>query len=144
MPKYAVIKDGVVVNIAEWDGVSPWESGGDSVVDVSLLPVGKGASYDGQDFVAADPVTIPLNEQYTPQKFGLKVLADLGLVVKGADSAKIFDIAKNLSPFLPMLYMGLLQPFLDNLGQLPIDGIIITKPVIDQMKQELSEYLDGK
>jgi len=50
--RMAIIKNGVVTNIAVWDGVSEWEPDGDAVVDVSDLRVGIGYTYDGETFTA--------------------------------------------------------------------------------------------
>lgn len=55
MKRIAMIKDGTVVNISVWDGVSPWNPGSQYVlVDITDLPhVDIGFTYDGINFNAA-------------------------------------------------------------------------------------------
>lgn len=56
MKLIAMIKNGVVLNIAEWDGVSVWNPGPEwTLVDVTGLMVGIGYLYDGTKFVAPPP-----------------------------------------------------------------------------------------
>lgn len=51
MKRIAVIKNGAVINIAVWDGVSVWSPSGDQTVDVTARPeIGIGWTYDGANF----------------------------------------------------------------------------------------------
>ena len=57
--RIAIIENGVVVNVALWDGVTTWNPRG-TTVDVTDKPsVGPRWTYDGADFIApprpADP-----------------------------------------------------------------------------------------
>ena len=58
MLRIAMIKDGVVLNIADWDGVSPWSPSGFTLVDITHktdttgAPVNVGCTTDGVTFVA--------------------------------------------------------------------------------------------
>ncbi len=52
MLRMAIIEDGLVINTARWDGVSPWNPGDTYVLlDVTDKPtVCKGWRYDGENF----------------------------------------------------------------------------------------------
>lgn len=57
MKKIAIIKDGIVQNIAIWDESSDWEPSADILVDVTGMFVGPGFSWDGENFSApVEPV----------------------------------------------------------------------------------------
>lgn len=57
--RIAIIKNGVVENIAVWDGVSPWNPPADSKVDITAKPdIVIGAAYDGKDFTNPAPKPI--------------------------------------------------------------------------------------
>ncbi|EFG2177740.1 hypothetical protein [Escherichia coli] len=62
---YAVVQNGVVVNIAVWDGESEWNPS-DGVAVLAEEGVGVGWSYDGKKFIkpASKPdAVIPPGEQ---------------------------------------------------------------------------------
>lgn len=64
---YAVVNNGVVVNIAVWDGESEWKPT-DGVAVLAEDGVGVGWSYDGKKFIkpASKPdAVIPPGEQAT-------------------------------------------------------------------------------
>jgi hypothetical protein len=50
MKRIAMIKNGIVQNIALWDGVSPWSPEGFILVDVTNLDVGPGFTYSNGVF----------------------------------------------------------------------------------------------
>lgn len=55
MKRMAMIENGVVVNIAEWDGVSTWQPGSQfTLVDITGTLVDIGWTYDGSTFTAAE------------------------------------------------------------------------------------------
>lgn len=58
MKTIAMIQEGVVVNLALWDGVSNWNPPGYTLVDVTGQFVDLGYLYDGQNF-SAPPTTPP-------------------------------------------------------------------------------------
>ena len=50
--RIAMIKDGIVLNIAIWDGVSNWDPGGYLLVDITdQNEVDIGWNYDGTNFI---------------------------------------------------------------------------------------------
>ena len=53
---YAVVNNGIVVNIAVWDGESEWEPT-DGVAVLAEDGVGVGWSYDGEKFIK--PADVP-------------------------------------------------------------------------------------
>lgn len=51
MKRIAMVKDGVVDNIAAWDGISDWNPEGYQLIDISDKPsVDIGDLYDGSNF----------------------------------------------------------------------------------------------
>ncbi len=58
--KIALIRDGIVENIASWDGESGWEPSGFTAVDVTELPLVRiGDIYDGETFTTPEPEPPP-------------------------------------------------------------------------------------
>lgn len=65
--RMALIKVGVVQNVAVWDGSSIWNTAGFTAIDVTNQPnVGPGWTYDGRDFSA--PPTAELAEDIDKQQ----------------------------------------------------------------------------
>lgn len=60
MRRIAMIKNGVVQNIALWDGEAPWSPEGFILVDVTTLDVGP--SYTYLDGVFSQPQELPSTE----------------------------------------------------------------------------------
>lgn len=51
MKRIAMITNGLVVNVSDWDGVTPWHPGDQYIlIDVTGTAVGPGWTYDGHDF----------------------------------------------------------------------------------------------
>lgn len=49
--RIAMIKDGIIQNIALWDGIAEWKPAGYELIDISnRLEVDIGWAYDGQSF----------------------------------------------------------------------------------------------
>jgi hypothetical protein len=57
MAIYAIIENGTVINVVEWDGVSNWSppSGATALLPPDGTQFGVGYTYDGQQFVAPPP-----------------------------------------------------------------------------------------
>lgn len=60
---YAVVEDGVVTNLAVWDGESDWEPETGIAVKVES-PCGIGWGYDGENFVAPEQDPDPANATF--------------------------------------------------------------------------------
>lgn len=70
--KYAIINDGVVANVIEWDGKSAWTSpDGTTLAPLGESPAGPGWTYDGNDFSAPVPVVV-VPRVYEPREFANK------------------------------------------------------------------------
>lgn len=52
MKRIAMVKDGIVENIAVWDGRAEWNPSGYELIDVTGLSVDIGWNYDGENFNA--------------------------------------------------------------------------------------------
>jgi hypothetical protein len=65
MKTMAMVQDGVVQNIALWDGVSTWSPAGYILVDITNLTqfIDLGYTYDGTNFSAPSPSTPSLEDQ---------------------------------------------------------------------------------
>jgi hypothetical protein len=50
--RYAVIENGLVTNVALWDGVTEWDGSTSTVLLPADSPVGPGYTYDGTTFTA--------------------------------------------------------------------------------------------
>lgn len=48
--RYAIVKDGVVINVALWDGKSEWDPG-EGCHPVQSDTANIGDTYDGKDFI---------------------------------------------------------------------------------------------
>jgi len=54
--RYAIIKDGVVVNVILWDGQAEWQPPeGATLVNVDDIIFGPGYLYDGETFTDPSP-----------------------------------------------------------------------------------------
>ena len=64
--RYALVRstDGLIVNVAVWDGVTPWD---DSIPNVSAVEcpeeVGPGWAYDGGEWIPPTPPEDPPPEE---------------------------------------------------------------------------------
>ena len=57
MTRYAIIENGVVGNVALWDGATEWADAAGAIPLPEDSPVGPGYTYDGTAFTApAQPV----------------------------------------------------------------------------------------
>jgi hypothetical protein len=52
MNRYAILDGDLVVNVALWDGVTPWEPDGEIVALEDDSPVGPGYVRDGDEWIA--------------------------------------------------------------------------------------------
>ena len=67
--QYAIIRDGIVENVAEWDGESPWTPpDGTTLQSLEGSTAGPGWSFDGSAFVPPEPVVSP-PRPLTPREF---------------------------------------------------------------------------
>lgn len=59
MAKYAIVRDGVVLNVTEWDGETPWSppEGTEAVLDAEETAE-RGGTWDGSAFTRA-PIVPP-------------------------------------------------------------------------------------
>lgn len=49
--RIAMIKNNIVENIADWDGIYEWKPEGYILIDVSNIPCEIGSHYDGKIFI---------------------------------------------------------------------------------------------
>lgn len=78
--RIALVKDGVVVNVAVWDGIAPWDPPGVDKVEVSEKNnVEIGDTYNGKSFVKqeAKPIEMaPDQKKMNDLESRLKALED--------------------------------------------------------------------
>lgn len=55
MNRYAIIENGVVVNVVLWDGQTQWADSQAAILLPAGSPVGPGYTYDGTNFTAPPP-----------------------------------------------------------------------------------------
>lgn len=72
MDRYAVVADGVVVNVALWDGTTEWTPAGELVALPADSTVGPGDLYDGKTFT---PTVPPVPEPDELDKLAAQVAA---------------------------------------------------------------------
>jgi hypothetical protein len=91
------------------------------------------------------PPSIPLDEQYTPSQYGQYLITQFTSLnaQRGLTSSQLFTLAQNLGPYYILLQTGALQSFLDNLGNIPIDGVLITTAIVTQFQTAVQAYLNG-
>lgn len=139
--RYVVIKDGKVISTPEWDGTTPFVHGGDDIFPSDLG--NKGDSWDGAVFTP--PAALPLNQQYTPVQFGNLMIHNFSDMnaARGLSSAQTLQLAGDLNAYFICLQLGKLQTVLDTLGDIPVDGVLITNAIIAQFNGALTAYLTG-
>jgi hypothetical protein len=147
---YAQIKNGQVENIIVLEDdslIAHFSDGFDYFVSVDGLdPMPRlGWSYDGTNFIPTPETLVPLNIQYTPTNFGLKLMQLFSQynVSRGLTSAQRLQIAQALAPYATMVQSGDLQGFVDVAGTIPVDGVLITQPILDGFVSQISNYLAG-
>ncbi|WP_376784426.1 tail fiber assembly protein [Atlantibacter hermannii] len=59
---YAVVKDGTVINIVAWDGVTEWQPDDGEAVKIDNV-AGIGWLYDGKKFTAPEPTQEEIEQQ---------------------------------------------------------------------------------
>jgi hypothetical protein len=60
MPVYALIENGTVVNMVEWDGIAPWHAPGGQTAVAATANAMIGGTYANGTFTAA-PAPAPLS-----------------------------------------------------------------------------------
>ncbi|HDT5217313.1 TPA: hypothetical protein RCG95_000027 [Enterobacter roggenkampii] len=106
--RYAVVKDGLVINIVSWDGISDW-SPDDGVAVACPEDVSPGWLYDGDTFTNPDEPPEPtnaelydnelklLNEKYESDKASLATAyLNAGLFDGASEQQKKADIYQKL------------------------------------------------
>lgn len=63
MNAYLIIKEEKVVNAVLWDGVSDWAPPEGTIAELAPAHVGIGWTRVAGEWVAPEPVTVPLDEQ---------------------------------------------------------------------------------
>lgn len=94
--KIALIKDGKIENIAEWDGNAPWTPGEEYIkIDVTDIPVGIGYIHNGDKSFSAPkilPQTPPVDKRLDDLEKSVSDLTVSVSEVKSAVDAKIEPI----------------------------------------------------
>jgi len=150
---YAQILSGSVQNLivlTDTSLIPSFSAGFDYFIEIdTLIPMpGIGWSYDGTNFTGPTPPTVtpaPLNQQYTPEEYGQLLINQFTAANKERDltSTQVFALAQNLGPYYILLQCGSLQAFLDNLSNIPVDGLVITSAIITEFNNAVSAYLAG-
>lgn len=148
---YALVKNGVVVNtiVADADFIALIQSQYDHCVQITNEPgsPSMGWTYDGTSFSPPTPPTpLPLNQQYTQAQYGQMLIAEFtaGNAQRGLTSAELFSLASNLGPYYILLQTGSLQTFLDEIGNIPVDGTVITSTTVATFQGAIEAYLGGQ
>jgi hypothetical protein len=149
---YAQIKNGIVVNnivLNDTSLLSLFGQGFDcNPIEIdNLNPVPQiGWTYNGTNFlppVIPTPPAIPLNQQYTPTQYGQLLISEFTAsnTQRGLTAAQIFSVAQNLTAFYILLQTGSLQTFLDEIDNIPVDGVVITTAIVAQFQAAIEAYL---
>jgi len=102
-------------------------------------------SLEGQAPPGYVPPAPPLNQQYTQQQYGQILIARFN-EANGARSLtpdQTFQIAQLLEPYFVLASTGALETLLAELPNIPVDGTLITQPLIDQFSEAIQAYLAG-
>jgi len=145
---YAQIKNGIVENIIVLEDdslIQTFSDGFDSFVVVDGMdPMPQiGWGYDGTNFVPA--IAPALNTQISSADFGLKLMGEFTKynLARGLTSTQRLAIAQALAPYAVMVQSGDLSGFVDVVGNIPVDGVLITQPIIDYFVSAISSYING-
>ncbi len=103
-------------------------------------------SLNGQAPPGYVPPTLPLNQQYTPKEFGQYLVQQLNDAngARNLTSDQNLQMATLLSPYFILANIGDLQTLVAELPKIPVDGVLITQPMIDQFVGALQAYLAGE
>lgn len=67
--RYAIVSDGIVADVVEWDGATPWTPpDGTTLQQLGDSPAGSGWTFDGSAFAPPEPVVSP-PRPLTPREF---------------------------------------------------------------------------
>ena len=90
--QYAIIRDGIVENVAEWDGESPWTPpDGTTLQSLEGSTAGPGWSFDGEQFTP--PVQLPSAKRVTREEFVFGVLtADERAAIRSSQIPQVQDL----------------------------------------------------
>lgn len=79
MAKYAIVKDGQVINSVEWDGVSDWTPPkGTELIQEDIASIGY--TYDGKKFVP--PPSEEIKDSVRGKDFTIDFLVSKGIIQK--------------------------------------------------------------
>lgn len=88
------------------------------------------------------PPALVLNQKYTPQAFGLFVIASF-IMQPGLTPAQRKTLATNAGPYVSLALIGDLSGLLALVSTIPVDGVLITAAMITTLQTELNNYLNG-
>lgn len=73
--RYAIVTDGVVENIVEWDGGEGWSPPEGSEAVEAVGSVSMGWTYDGDEFAPPTAPVLPAPDSVSARQFKLQLLA---------------------------------------------------------------------
>jgi hypothetical protein len=93
-------------------------------------------------YVPAAPL---LSQTMTPAQYGQYLIDQFtaGNAQRGLTTSQLFSLAQTLGPYYILLQTGALESFLANIGNIPVDGIVITNATITQFQQAIQGYEAG-
>lgn len=159
MKNIAVIENGIVDNIATWDGVTTWNPGSPyTLVDITNIPnVVVGSTYDGTNFTPPTPPSMPTQTQYenivlAAMKFGQGLLVQFAAqnIIAGVTQAgktnALLAYASNISQCLTS---GSLYSAIDAINAMIADtsqakanlSPFITNTILTSYKNQIQTYL---
>ena len=147
MKRIALISNNIVKNIIVWDGITqlPIDSSIVQVDVTSQLSVSIGCTYDGTKFTDPPAVAIPLNKTYTGIQYGARLVAAFTSAVTqlGLTPEETIALTAKLVPTMALLKAGQLPVALGLLMSIPIDGVVVTQPLITELSSMITNYLTG-
>ena len=142
---YAAVSNSTIVNV--FITTSDPKDGSIRIDNLNPEPsIGWTTPDNGQTWVAPPvPPDAPLNKQYTPQKYGMFLINQFqsNSISLGLTSDQRLQLDQTLLPYAVMLQSGDLQGFLNEVPNIPVDGVIITSSMITNITMAVTAYLSG-
>ena len=88
---------------------------------------------------------VPLNQQYSAADYGQLLINQVTAynTARALTDAQQMTFASSFSSLSILLLAGALQVVLDEIPTIPVDGVLVTAPLVASLTAQLTQYLSG-